>query len=80
MSKEEEVADNIFRELSKETPDPFAIPPMLIDESLDKDYLRDIIGDWSDDMIDKYHEAVLKVQEFYDFIAECEEEDERLGL
>lgn len=74
MSKEEEVADNIFRELSKDTTDPFAIPPMLSDESLDKDYLRDIIDSWSLDMVDKYHEAVIRVEKFSKFIESCEEE------
>lgn len=80
MDKEEIVAENIFRELSKDTPDPFAIPPMLTDESLNKDYLRDIIDSWNTDMVDKYHNAVLRVEKFYGFLAECEEEDERLGL
>ncbi len=73
MSKEEEVAESIFRELSKDNPDPLAIPPMLSDESLDKDYLRDIIESWSVDMVDKYHEAVLEIAEWRKFIQECED-------
>lgn len=79
LSKEEEVANNIFRELSKEKPDPLAIPPMLSDDSLDKDYLRDIIDSWSIEMVDKYHQAVLDIAEWRKFIQDGEESEQEIN-
>jgi len=73
MSEEEKALQEVYAELSKDNPDPLAIPPMLNNKSLDLDELSDIIDTWSDEMKDKYHKAVIAVQEWNAFIQECEE-------